>query len=175
MGILSRRNRILSRGLSFFELLVVLVVIFVLVILLLFSFSHLIISTKITRVKEEHNVLARGLANYHMDYSSFPPTAIGLAALTAPTAYLGSIPIDPFALPGGRGHYFYLREPNSEIAFIIISMGPDGDNDLLQLYNIFSNSSPSQGDIIKYYLETKLYDPTNGIKSDGDVIFLRKK
>ncbi|MCD6386278.1 type II secretion system protein GspG [Candidatus Sumerlaeota bacterium] len=173
-----------SKGVSLFELLIVVTVILVLAILFLISYPHFIISTKISRVKEEQMVLVRALTNYHLDYGKFPTTFKGLTALSAPTAYLGSVPCDPFSEEKNH-HYFYLANLSNDIAYIIISLGPDGDNDLLNLINNNSQSTPpnlscdelntSIKDCIKYYLQTKIYDPTNGIKSDGDLVYIGKK
>ncbi|MCX7765830.1 MAG: type II secretion system GspH family protein [Candidatus Sumerlaeia bacterium] len=172
-----------SRAFSLFELLVVMAVIFILMIILMLSFSHLVVTTKITRVKEEQNILVRGLTNYHLDYGTFPPTFIGLRALSAPTAYLGSIPFDPFSPPEAPQKYFYLHHPDDKIDFIIISVGPDGDNDFIQLLktyletdvSISSNASRELSPVIKHYLEVEIYDPTNGIKSNGDIVYIRER
>lgn len=177
-------NRVFfARGFSLFEMLVVTAVIFILVIILMLSFSHFVITTKITRVKEEQNILIRGLTNYHLDYGTYPPTFIGLRALSAPTAYLGSIPFDPFSPPEASQKYFYLHSPNDRIDFIIISVGPDGDNDFLKLLRTYlepeigiSSYEPRElSPIIEHYLQVGIYDPTNGIKSNGDIVYIRER
>lgn len=179
------RKIVRAKGVSLFELLIVVMVIFVLVILFLISYPHFIISAKISRVKEEQMILVRALTNYHLDYGKFPATFKGLTALSAPTAYLGSIPYDPFSAGREQHHYYYLANLSNDIAYIIISLGPDGDNDFLEIINNnFQSSSPDMTadvpqpairDRIRYYLETKIYDPTNGIKSDGDLVYIGKK
>ncbi len=177
------------RGLSLFEMLVVLSVMFVLVIAVMLSYPHLVISTKISRVKEEHTSLVRALTNYHVDYDRYPPTHMGLSALSAPTAYLGAVPIDPFTSPEERKAYFYLEEPINDLSFILISNGPDGDNDLFKAFEqstqmtastLQSSTAPSPqpptfDTILRTYLEKKIYDPTNGLSSDGDLIYVGKK
>ena len=177
-------NRMSKRGLSLFELLVVLMVIFVLAIIMLLSFPHVMVSTKISRVKEEHVALVRALTNYHLDYNRFPPTYMGLSALSAPTAYLGVIPIDPFTLNRKQQAYFYIESPSIEIAYLLISNGPDSDNDLIKMYIsavTMTTNNPAGVDtnyfnyIIPQYLATRIYDPTNGLNSNGDIVYIGRK
>ena len=170
-------------GLTLFELLVVLSVIFVLIIIMLLSYNHLLITTKISRVKEEHIMVVRALNNYHIDYATFPASFQGLSVLSAPTAYLGAVPLDPFS-PENKDHpYYYIENPTHDIAYIIISRGPDMDNDLIEMFNKLSVSySGSQAnsyslfeEILDSYFIEKIYDPTNGVISDGDIIYIGKK
>lgn len=170
---------------TLFELLVGVTVIFLLVIFFLISLPQMLITTKISRVKEEHTVLVRALTHYHMDYGSFPSSARGLRSLSAPTAYLASIPIDPFSKEGKQSQYFYISNISSDISYVIISLGPDGDNDLLNIVSKFpeyltsTHTTPQERtmnlrEIVNLYVLTKSYDPTNGIMSDGDLIFVGK-
>lgn len=116
------------RGLTLFELTTVLTVVFILALMAFYSSRALVERTKVGRVREEHRLLARALQNYNVDYADFPDSTIGLEVLVRPTAYMGSVPQDPFQ-PGG-GTYVYLRCKAVEGGCVLISPGPDGDFDL---------------------------------------------
>jgi type II secretory pathway pseudopilin PulG len=173
-------------GMTMFELLVVVSVVMILAGFFFFSIHHLVVRTKLSRVQEEHKVLTRALQNYQMDYMDYPNNQQGLTALNNPTAYLASLPRDPFA--GGPSKiYYYRHHPGGGYNYIIVSAGPDGDIDFLDYLAQVSQLTPtaSQGRsesdptlidaLFSKYLTTKTYDPTNGLNSDGDVICLSYK
>lgn len=116
------------RGLTLFELTTVLAVVFVLALLAFISSRSLVERTRVSRVREEHRLLARALQNYNVDYAEFPDRQAGLNVLLRPTAYLGELPHDPFQ--DDAGTYVYLRISGSEGGCVLISPGPDGDFDL---------------------------------------------
>jgi hypothetical protein len=134
-------------------------------------------------VKEEHKVLVRALQNYQMDYYDFPNNEQGLFALNSPTAYLSSLPIDPFRL-SPRQIYYYHHNPGGGYRYIIVSSGPDGDIDflnylqqaaLLPSAEVEESERPDRSitdALFSNYLTQRIYDPTNGLNSDGDVITL---
>lgn len=175
------------RGVTLFELLAVIAVVSILAVLFTVSSQHFIINTKVSRVKEEHRILARALQNYQIDYNSYPSTLRGLRALTAPTTYLVHVPEDPFS--GLNQHsYIYLAKPRDGVEWLIVSAGPDGDIDLRDylspasesLTNDSGSAASSTGgqivplspEVFQKYVATKCYDPTNGTRSDGDLITL---
>jgi type II secretion system protein G len=170
-------------GMTLSELLVVVALVSILAAFFFFSTHHLVVRTKLSRVQEEHKVLTRALQNYQMDYMDYPNSEQGLAALNTPTAYLASLPRDPFATNPNK-IYYYRQNPGGGYSYIVLSAGPDGDIDFLDyLAQAGRISSPSAGSNSEYsreqidalfqkYLTTKTYDPTNGLNSDGDVITL---
>jgi prepilin-type N-terminal cleavage/methylation domain-containing protein len=172
-----------DRGFTVFELMVVITVALILSLIFIYSSHHLIITTKISRVKEEHKVLARALQNYQMDYNDYPNNAEGLKALSAPTAYLASLPSDPF-LPGANHTYAYYYEPGYPYNYILISAGPDGDLDFYDYYLNALNAPAGDGaapqpsqqaeNALQEFLRTRVYDPTNGLNSDGDIVTLSR-
>ena len=130
---------------TLFELTTVMVVIFILGLLAFFSSRALVERTKVSRVREEHRLLARALQNYNVDYSDYPDSTRGLQVLLRPTAYLGGVPQDPFQPDGGG--YIYLRCKAAEGGCVLISPGPDGDFDLpTELWQLADTShiAPSQ-------------------------------
>ncbi|MEQ8822041.1 MAG: hypothetical protein RLY93_17535 [Sumerlaeia bacterium] len=129
---MSRRlpnHRFHARAMTLFELAVVVTVAAVLAVLAVFSTGALVNRTKYSKVKEDHRVLTRALENYRMDYSALPGD-VHLESLERPTAYIGSLPEDPFASQPGNASYVYLRPKIPGVAFVLISQGPDGDYDL---------------------------------------------
>ena len=171
------------RAITLFEMVIVLAVTMILSMIFIYSSKHILIRTKMERVKEEHRVLQRALANYRMDYNDYPSR---LSALNAPTAYLSSLPSDPFNNLKRGEIYTYYHQPSPGYRFIIVSTGPDGRNDLEEMVDRYmqmaSGSSGSGSDdppwtrrdiialILPTYMATRIYDPTNGAVSAGDVI-----
>lgn len=171
------RNNSVKRGLTLFEMTMVLTVTMILSLIFIYSSKHLIVRTKMERVKEEHRVLTRALQNYHMDYNDYPSR---LGALNTPTTYLSSLPSDPF-LGSKYNSYEYIYHPTEGYTYIIISAGPDGDKDLDEMLNNYMQLAGSQDGpaysrrqlvqmLIPHYLANKVYDPTNGSVSDGDLV-----
>jgi len=173
-------------GITLFEMMIVMTVTMILSLIFIYSTNHIVVRTKMERVKEEQRVLSRALQNYRMDYNDYP---MQMTALNAPTAYLSCLPRDPFLPHSTLPTYEYHYKPSDEYDYIIISAGPDGDLDLDQMLDKVQSSSTSSGDsavsvrtrdellknILPFYLATKVYDPTNGTVSDGDIItFMRR-
>jgi type II secretory pathway pseudopilin PulG len=170
-------------GMTMFELLVVVTLLMVFAAFFFFSSRHLVVTTKISRVKEEHKVLVRALQNYQMDYMDFPTNVQGLASLNGPTAYLAALPRDPF-MSSPEMIYYYRYNPGGGYSYIIVSAGPDGDidfTDYLSQISLLPSTPTSEKHepdsslvdaLFNKYLTTRIYDPTNGLNSDGDVITL---
>ena len=113
------------RGLSLFELLVVLVIAFILVGIGWVMTRPAVTQTRISRVRDDHRTVARAISNYQADYSERPQT---LATLAKQEGYMTAFPRDPFQ-PGGGG-YAYLPALFPGMPALLISVGPDGDLDL---------------------------------------------
>lgn len=172
-----------DRAITMFEMMIVLTLTMILSLIFIYSTKFIIIKTKVERVKEEHRVLSRALQNYRMDYNDYPTK---LNHLNAPTAYISSLPIDPFIKQSQKGNYIYYYQPSGEYEYVIISVGPDGDSDwelIMQQYSLLTSSSDGDNQgvddysgeevmefLLPIYLAAKTYDPTNGVISDGDVI-----
>ncbi len=168
----------------------------ILAVILVLSTSFLVVRTKISKVKEEQRVLARALQNYQMDYSNMPTEQRGLDALTAPTAYLASIPADPFSRDQVTRTYLYFTPDGIGRSYAIVSAGPDGRFDVLPYLNqarIASGRSAlsaqsgggsaaaalppeaapidtSSPNWFEDFLVEYTYDPTNGTYSSGDIV-----
>lgn len=175
---------------TLFELIIVVLVTALLAVFFVLSTQFLIIRTKVSRVREEHRVLARALQNYQMDYNNLPSETNGLESLTAPTAYLARVPSDPFS--GPQQHtYLYLNPDGKNLVYILVSAGPDGQLNIAPFLARGRTSSHLQGmgdpasagtvsgtertpqlldDWFDTYRLQYTYDPTNGAVSAGDII-----
>lgn len=177
------------RGLTLGEMMVVLVVFGVLVIMFVLSSNQAMVKTKLSRVLSDTNMLSRAIANYDADNLGVPSDDLGLQALsTGPRKYLVSLPIDPFAKGANeKRSYEYLSHLSDRHHSLIISVGPDGDSDLLSalfdsdeygpsLAGSTGNGGYSRGwnlmsaEKARALITEFSYDPTNGTMSDGDVI-----
>jgi len=166
-----------------FELLVVLAVAGILTVFFVYSAQYLMVTTRVSRVKEEQRVLTRALQNYESDYGTFPTTRDGLHALYAPVAYMVSIPSDPFSGKADQ-EYIYISSPGGGYRWLVISQGPDRRSDLLPLLGVTRGESgvvmgrvedrsatlSLPAERINTLLTLVTYDPTNGLISAGDII-----
>ncbi len=116
------------RALTLFELAVVLLIAGTLVALIGISAQGIFTRTTVSRIQHDHQMIARALENYMLDYGKLPPAALGLEALTRPTAYLGKVPVDPFQ--DGKTPYLYLPVDHPDLAYILVSPGPNGRFDM---------------------------------------------
>ena len=168
-------------GVTLFELLVVILVTSILTVIFILSSRHVFITSKISRVKEEHKVLNGAINHYQMDFSSVPSNYAGLRALRSSIRYIESVPHDPFS-PNLSQEYYYIANPSDKYRYFLISAGPDGDVDLLPLIQEFQRrnngtvTAPSSSNIdlrdsnLDQFIKNMTYDPTNGLNSNGDII-----
>lgn len=170
-------------GLTLFEMLVVVLVLSILSAIFIFSSRRVLITSKVSRVKEEHTVLVHALAKYQMDNNLIPANSQGLRALSISVKYLESIPNDPFTFPRNT-EYSYMAEPATKYSYMIVSAGPDGYLDMAPFIDsilnpvigptpfISTDTLDEEFDNLRINLT---YDPTNGIISKGDIITLIQK
>jgi len=172
-----------ARGVTLFELLVVLVVSSILMALFVVTAQYLMTSSRVSRVKEEHRVLTRALQNYESDFGTAPSTQLGLRALCAPVAYMVQVPADPFSLRQNN-RYSYVRLPGESSRWLIVSEGPDCRTDVLNAFGLRQRGGALVGgrtddrpdtlslptEAIETILARLTYDPTNGLVSAGDII-----
>ena len=148
---------------------------------------------KVARTRADLRSLATGLESYFIDNNAYPamtndpqltanadlasqnpganwsPPAFRrkensrdlLRTLTTPVSYIVRDFVDPFATPSGRRFSYY--QPQGLPGWLIWSPGPDGDYDLEGWEYDPTRAVPSPEMI------NKTYDPSNGLRSDGDV------
>ncbi len=160
-------------GVTLFELLVVVLVTSILTSIFVLSSRRVLVTSKISRVKEEHAVLTQAISHYQVDFNVVPPNGVGLQVLKEPTKYLSNIPFDPFISPIKK-EYIYFSNPSTKVKYIIVSAGPDGDIDMLPFMKQVAQQpyidTEIQDRAFGTLIENFNYDPTNGINSNGDLI-----
>lgn len=172
------------RGLSLGEMLVVIAVFAILAAVLVISSTQVMVNTRVSRVKQEQNTLANACRRFRMDYQNLPN---GLELLSANARYIEKAPSDPF-LPDAKTPYVYYTYPNipgeQQRFAIIVSRGPDGDVDFSP--NIAASAGAGSGggiagpDVdsaefrnrLSNFITSSSYDPTNGARSGGDIIYV---
>lgn len=102
--------------------------------------------------------------------------ASGPAGLTTPVAYVAALPLDPFTgrktripmLTTQRATWplAYHRAAGPEPGWLLWSPGPDGVYDILDPSALYVPGEAR----IRVALLQRIYDPTNGIFSSGDVV-----
>lgn len=184
------------RGITVFELVVVMMVAILLAALCFVSTRTVVLRTKFSRVKEEHRMLAHALSKYQLDYSALPSSAQGLDVLaSSQNAQWGRLPRDPFRT--NDGGYVYIYTGNPDTGYLLISPGPDGDYDLpAELLALLpaaraeqvaplsqetpivvgGSTSVPEGtalvDLIREYVTHGQYDPARKKTEDGDIVTL---
>lgn len=172
------------KGFTLIELLIVVAIIGILAAIAVPNFLNAQTRAKVARVQSDHNALINALEQYRIDNNTFPGdhdlndynTQYGEFRLTTPVAYVSSLPSDPFLVKKGitmfgtenayaaNGRKDYEMgsgadndAPYKVQAVNLMSYGPDGDDD-----NQSDDSFPFGVDIDRF-------DPSNGVRSDGNI------
>ncbi|CAN5304593.1 hypothetical protein BH09SUM1_BH09SUM1_11180 [soil metagenome] len=162
------------RAFTLIELLIVVSIIAILAALAIPNLLEAQTRAKVARVKAEFRTIATALATYQVDYNCYPiaplvPPSVRLRPLTTPVAYITSVPRDIFAGEFAEGGYHYgAMGVDKPSRWAISSFGPDRLFDTLdiQFYpgytpGLFAGADPN--------FDWRIYDPTNGSISRGDV------
>jgi len=165
------------------ELLIVVSIIGVLAAIAIPNFLEASTRAKVARGKTEMAMLELSLEQYHLDQKAYPPnerTGYGLDydlnRLTTPFVYATRLPLDPF---GPRRYYGAGSRPTSYSYCLAIQVVPSG-LDLTpygirgRAYYFLQSLGPDLNNDISWGTSfppfLKLYDPTNGTISSGDII-----
>ena len=182
------------KGFTLIELLIVVLIIAVLAAIAVPNFLEFNVRAKVSRVKSDQRTIAVAIESYAVDNGVYPFSDFSytlqerLCKITTPIAYLSTLPADPFKRPSdtayGEGsvsdptgaYYLYNTGQTtvgtvtggtiqSRSSWSLTSAGPDVNLDFP--YWPFGQNFLN-GDT----WQDKIYDPTNGTVSRGD-IFLR--
>lgn len=132
---------------------------------------------KVPRVEFDLRHIAMALENYSIDNNRYPEMMKGNAfpihVLTSPVAYLSgaSIAKDLFIEETNQTYHYLLFDKQN--IFILLSNGPDKDQDIT-MNLIQENVDLENIKELNDFLESLAYDPSNGLKSDGDIFNINK-
>lgn len=188
------------------ELLIVVAIIAILAAIAIPNFLQAQVRSKVSRVRSDLRTLATGMESYYVDWNHYPLSGGTLRdtgelqypldspfdgqtrnrfvgfCLTAPIAYLSTLPFDPFMDdPVTEMNYFYLNNYGERVRYIQYEMGEEVFSNLGHRYEIFGEwmlySAGPMGDRgattygrIGNNLIMGVYDPTNGVISAGNII-----
>lgn len=166
-------------GLTLIEILVILLVILTLTALAVPPLLNARTRAEVARVQQDLQVVESAVEWYFMDHKKYPETPsstslsgqstreMGLQKLIEPVQYLDSTPVDRFRssvlVQGSDPIYEFGSGGNPKAgkyvpAWIIVSAGPDG------VINSRNLDTFPLGSIVEEY------SPTNGIRSEGDIV-----
>jgi len=176
-------------GFTLIELLVVVAIIGILTTIALPNFQHAQVRAKTSAALAEMQTLSTAIEQYYMDYNTYPLDGNDYGekseeyfdqrriqhVLTTPTAYISEIPGDQFNDKGANhddplvARHFISKYPYPYVyfskgsyavnkgtakAYTIFSFGPN---------RLFDNADSREG-------EYKIYDVSNGVISEGDLL-----
>ena len=183
------------KGFTLIELLIVVAIIGILAAIAVPNFLNAQIRAKVSRTMSDIRSLSTALEMYHTDHGDYPEgratwQIFGLNRLTAPIAYMSSVPLDPFAptdqnmTAGGYGYfpttlpfytYFWTADLKDSLVPAIsrdylFRKGEMKDPTappprLFHFYQIRAMAPNGQGD---YSLA---YEMSNGLLSPGDIAY----
>ena len=177
----------LKKGFTLIELLVVVAIIGILAAVGLYNFLNAQVRARVSRVKADFATITTALESYYVDYNAYPPSFddnkfIGqlptevpvsgrLYPLTTPTAYLSSVPPDPFGFPEPTVHIGALRYGYDYVDAFSIPPEIFEEGDTRGAVWRIASPGPNQEHtfgVIRFGGVD--YDPTNGVISKGDIV-----
>ena len=174
----------LSTGFTLIELLIVVAIIGILAAIAMPNFLNAQLRAQIARVDSEFRTIRTAFESYRIDENNYPDWSQGWAnawgRLTTPIAYMALRPVDVFQpkfteqwVNDHRWYEFGVcrgREQMSTVLgmggkfdnYVLASLGADRDDDTIQI-----SQYPNAGKFLPY-------DVSNGLRSDGDILFESK-
>ncbi len=170
-----------KNGFTLIELLIVVAIIAILAAIAIPNFLAAQMRSKVARTYASLQTIATALESYCVDnnvypfYTDGPPTAIDHEIpilISTPVAYITSIPLDIFSQQPGnttlfRGDNFHYLTEDYNPGLVVSTLSTDGvsayDN---AKWMSWSNGPEGHDD----HGGKMIYDPTNGIVSNGNLI-----
>ncbi len=177
----NREETLKNLGFTLIELLIVVAIIGILAAIAVPNFLNAQMRAKIARCQADMKAVETALEQYYLDYNSYVEdhdwpsdrSQRGLFKITTPTAYIATLPLDAFAsgplknwseenptFEYGSGNASTPGKQWPAQAYILISPGPDLDEE------VDGNDGFPFGTVIYSF------DPSNGLKSTGDIVRL---
>jgi type II secretion system protein G len=159
-----------GNGFTLIELLIVVGIISILAMIALPNMLEAQVRSKVSRARSDMRTVALALETYSVDTNHYPPnrdhhgTLVTPERLSTPTAYLSSLPHDPFRPtddePYSRYDYHNVKER-------VDAGTPNWPPNDLKRYGVWRLASYGPS---RQYQPWMPYDPTNGSVSEGNVI-----
>jgi len=168
-----------KHGFTLIELLIVVAIIGILAAIAVPNFLNAQMRAKVSRTQADMQALSTALEQYYLDNNSYvddhdypsDTSQRGLFRLTAPMAYMSSLPRDAFGggpaanysegnetFEFGSGNASRVGKQWPAQAYIIISAGPDRSEEV------------SGNDGFPFSTTVQSYDSSNGLSSSGDIV-----
>ncbi|HBF35387.1 TPA: hypothetical protein DDW35_12570 [Candidatus Sumerlaeota bacterium] len=136
-----------SSAFTLIEILIAASIIAILSAIAVPNYMEAQVRSKVARTQNDHRALTTAIGAFIVDHNTSPA---GLATLTRPTAYITTVPVDPFLLPEQQPYHYTVRGGLDYTDWVLMGRGPDKILDQIR------------------------YDTTNGTRSAGDIIYERK-
>lgn len=129
---MTKRQRSAEAGVTLIEMMVVLVIIAAVAAMIVPNVIGRPDQARVTVAQNDIRAIASALEIYRLDNQTYPSTAQGLAALTAPArqppvpkfwpeqGYLNVLPTDPW------GNAYLYQSPGDVLPYELVSLGADG-------------------------------------------------
>ncbi|MDX9755515.1 MAG: prepilin-type N-terminal cleavage/methylation domain-containing protein [bacterium] len=177
------------KAFTLIELLIVVAIIGILAAIAVPNFMNAQIRAKISRVQSDQKAYSTAMDMYMLDNASGLPVQDQIWRITTPISYIATLNPDPFApAEPGRFNFVHMYDP---FYFITTQQKPNElNNSLLADFNIwcgYPNSwTGAQNDMtfanrVRYQIRSigpnryneygMRYDSTNGLMSNGDIIY----
>ena len=130
--------------------------------------NNLSIRVKTQESYKDFRVLWSGVSEYGIDFGG---GLENINKLTTPISYVPYIPNDPFK----NSSYRFFR-PEDRFSWLLQGAGPDGSDDigplLPKIESIITSNKRYDNKEFYQFMMLYYYDPTNGILSKGDYLFV---